>query len=69
MYISRKKSTEEIPNELTTIWSCTKDDCNGWMRDGFSFEEFPICPQCHSSMIRSEKSLPVLLDSGYGLKR
>ncbi|WP_199620317.1 cold-shock protein [Paenibacillus alkalitolerans] len=68
MYYSRKRALEDIPNEMTSIWSCTKEDCNGWMRDDFSFEAMPCCPQCKSPMINSVKSLPILINSNQDLK-
>ncbi|WP_340020601.1 cold-shock protein [Paenibacillus sp. FSL K6-1096] len=64
----RKKPLEEIPEENTAIWACTNDECNGWMRDNFSFEHAPECPLCHSPMARSMKMLPQLLNSNGDLK-
>lgn len=63
MYNSRKKPLEDIPEEITAIWSCTNDSCNGWMRDNFSFAAEPVCPQCNSSMAKSEKKLTVLVNT------
>lgn len=60
---SRKKPVEEIPEEPTAIWQCTKEDCNGWMRDNFSFEAVPICRQCASPMERGTKMLPLLVNT------
>ncbi|MEK4355643.1 cold-shock protein [Paenibacillus sp. FSL M7-1455] len=61
MYDSRKRLMMELlPEEMTTIWSCTNEKCNGWMRDNFVFLIQPICVQCHSFMEKSEKMLPVL---------
>lgn len=60
MYNSRKKPIEDIPTELTVIWSCSSENCNGWMRDNFSFSATPVCPQCHSTMVKHEKMLDVL---------
>lgn len=68
MYYSRKRPAEEIPTEMTAIWSCTKEGCNGWIRDDYSFEDVPTCSQCNSPMLRSMKSLPVLHDSSYDIK-
>ncbi|UVI30773.1 cold-shock protein [Paenibacillus spongiae] len=59
---SRKKPLEEIPEEVTAIWSCTNDGCNGWMRDNFAFESEPACPLCSSSMVSSTKTLPSLVN-------
>lgn len=68
MYYSRKRPLEDFPTEMTAIWSCTKEGCNGWMRNKYSFEEVPTCPQCKSPMISGMKNLPILLDSSYDSK-
>ncbi|EDW6383958.1 cold-shock protein, partial [Salmonella enterica subsp. enterica] len=47
----RKKTLEEIPEENTPVWTCTSDDCNGWMRDNFTFDYSPVCPLCSSEMV------------------
>ena len=60
MYNSKRKPLEEVPTALTVIWACSDEDCNGWMRDNFTFSEIPTCPQCHSAMIKGEKVLDVL---------
>ncbi|WP_424768435.1 cold-shock protein [Paenibacillus sp. sgz302251] len=67
MYYSRKRPIADFPCEMTAIWSCTKEGCNGWMRDNYSFNDVPTCSQCLSPMNRSMKELPILQDS-YGLK-
>jgi hypothetical protein len=59
MYYSRKK-LEDIPQEVTAVWSCSREGCNGWMRDNFAFATVPTCHQCHSPMKRTERRLPVL---------
>ncbi|WP_274648643.1 cold-shock protein [Paenibacillus humicola] len=63
MYNSRKKPMEEIAEEMTAIWSCTNETCNGWMRDNFSFSSNPTCPQCQSPMEKGEKKLAVLVNT------
>ncbi|GKU77870.1 cold-shock protein [Paenibacillus sp. L3-i20] len=68
MYYSRKRPMAELPNEMTSIWSCTKADCNGWVRENYSFEDVPTCSQCLSPMVRTMKSLPILMGSNYGSK-
>jgi hypothetical protein len=68
MYYSRKRPLEDFPKEMTAIWSCTKEGCNGWMRNSYSFEDVPTCMQCDSPMASSMKSLPILLGSSYDLK-
>lgn len=60
---SRKKTFEEIPEELTAIWSCTNEDCNGWMRDNFSLDEVPVCHLCQSPMVSGTKMLPQLVNT------
>lgn len=60
MYYSRKRPLEDIPKEMTAIWSCTKEECNGWMRDNYSFEDVPTCPKCKSPMISNMKNLPII---------
>ena len=60
---SRKKTFEELPEAMTPVWSCTRDDCNGWMRANFSFEDEPDCPKCHSAMVSEMRSLPVLVNT------
>jgi len=62
MYNSHKK-TEDVPPELIVIWSCSNEGCKGWMRDNFAFSTVPVCPQCQSSMIKSEKMLPPVINS------
>ena len=68
MYYSRRRPLEDFPKEMTAIWSCTREDCKGWMRNNYSFEDVPACPQCKSPMISSMKNLPILLDSTYEVK-
>lgn len=60
---SRKKTFEELPEAMTAVWSCTQDDCNGWMRANFSFEDEPNCPKCHSAMMSEMRSLPILVNT------
>ncbi|MGV2805912.1 hypothetical protein GNF85_20315, partial [Clostridium perfringens] len=38
MSYSWNKPLENLPEEMTAIWSCTKEGCNGWIRDSFSFK-------------------------------
>lgn len=51
---------EPLPEVETIVWSCTNDDCNGWMRDSFSFQEEPNCPLCESEMLKETRVLPKL---------
>lgn len=60
MYSSKKKAIEEAPIEVTAIWSCSNEDCTVWMRDNFTFSVAPVCTQCHSVMVKTERDLGVL---------
>ncbi|MCQ6557778.1 cold-shock protein [Paenibacillus mendelii] len=64
----RRKSVEDLPQENTAIWTCTQDECNGWIRDDFAFEFMPTCPLCHSQMVSSFKMLPSLANSNKAIK-
>lgn len=64
----RKKTTEEIPEELTPVWTCTSDDCNGWMRDNFTFDYSPSCPLCSASMEKGTRMLPLLANNNIDIK-
>ena len=61
MYRNRKNDVAEVPPEQTPVWECESEDCLGWMRKNFSFEEEPKCPLCKSSMKSGERLLPKLL--------
>ena len=63
MYYSRKKPVEEAPDELTSIWSCSSEDCKGWMRDNFSFSEAPVCVLCQSPMVKGERMLAAVVNT------
>lgn len=60
LYYSRKRPLEELPEEITAIWTCPGENCKGWMRDNFTFSIVPICPQCKAEMVRSEKMLAMI---------
>jgi hypothetical protein len=60
MAFNSRKPREPVPEVDTQIWSCTNDECTGWMRDAFSFEDQPTCPLCQSGMTRETKVLPEL---------
>ncbi|WP_211748768.1 cold-shock protein [Paenibacillus sp. Marseille-Q4541] len=63
MYNSRRKPAEEVPMELTAIWSCSSDNCKGWMRDNFVFSVVPVCPQCKSDMVKDERMLAAVTNT------
>lgn len=51
---------EPLPEVETKVWSCTSEDCQGWMRESYSFDEEPKCPLCKSSMEQEVRMLPEL---------
>jgi len=51
---------EPVPEVETTVWACKSEDCNGWMRESYSFEEEPKCPLCQSAMKHEVRMLPEL---------
>lgn len=55
-----KNTREPVPEVETTVWSCTNDDCSGWMRDDYTFEKTPTCPMCQSEMKKETRTLPEL---------
>ncbi|MFD0673883.1 cold-shock protein [Cohnella sp. GCM10027633] len=63
MYYSRKRPLEEVREEMTAIWACPQDDCNGWMRANFAFSTTPVCSLCQSEMVKSEKMLAVVVNN------
>ncbi|MFC5530676.1 cold-shock protein [Cohnella yongneupensis] len=63
MYYSRKRPLEDLPQELTAVWSCSDENCNGWMRANFVLANSPVCSQCHSEMVKGEKMLAAVLNT------
>ncbi|MBB6672207.1 cold-shock protein [Cohnella nanjingensis] len=63
MYYSRKRPLEDLPEEITAIWSCPGASCNGWMRDNFTFSIAPVCSQCQSEMVKSERMLATVVNT------
>lgn len=53
-----RRPKEEVPEVDTNVWSCTSDDCQGWMRESYSFNDEPKCPLCQSSMSQEVRVLP-----------
>lgn len=51
---------EPLPEVETTVWSCSSEECQGWMREAYSFSEEPECPLCKSSMKKEVRMLPKL---------
>ncbi|WP_210021146.1 MULTISPECIES: cold-shock protein [unclassified Paenibacillus] len=59
MHYSRNNQ-EPVKYVKTSVWICKKENCIGWIREGFSFEITPFCPLCKSEMIQATKMLPIL---------
>lgn len=55
-----KKAALPIEEVQTTVWSCSNEQCDCWMRENFSFHNEPLCPICESHMIQGIRMLPVL---------
>jgi len=55
-----RRSKEPVPEVETNVWSCTNEDCQGWMRESFSFAKEPECPLCKSEMEQEVRVLPIL---------
>lgn len=51
---------EPLPEVETAVWACTSEECQGWMRESFSFEATPKCPLCQSEMDQEVRMLPEL---------
>lgn len=51
---------EPVPEVDTDVWACTSEECNGWMRETYSFEKDPRCPLCESTMVQEVRVLPEL---------
>lgn len=64
----RKKTLEEIPEEMTAVWTCSSENCNGWMRDNFTFDYSPVCPLCAATMVKGTKVLPLLVNNNNDIK-
>lgn len=60
MAFHSKRAREPVPEVETEVWSCTSEDCPGWMRDAYSFDDKPSCPICDSDMQKETRVLPEL---------
>lgn len=56
----RKKNEELLPKEQTEVWECESEDCIGWMRKDFSYENHQNCPLCGHKMGAGERLLEKL---------
>ncbi|KAB8125864.1 cold-shock protein [Gracilibacillus oryzae] len=55
-YFNNQK--EPVKNVETNVWSCVSEDCQGWMRENYSFDKEPTCPICQSEMEREVRVVP-----------
>ncbi|MHC8970090.1 cold-shock protein [Priestia aryabhattai] len=39
------------------IWECESEECNGWMRKNFSYQNHQKCPLCGYKMKSGERLL------------
>lgn len=51
---------EPVEEVETSVWACKREECNGWMREDFSFASEPSCPLCQSEMEKEIRILPVI---------
>jgi len=51
---------EPVSEVETNVWVCNNDECQGWMRESYSFEKDPTCPLCRSNMKKEVRVLPEL---------
>lgn len=51
---------EPLPEVETNVWSCTNNECQGWMRESFSLQSEPDCPLCQFEMEQEIRILPEL---------
>ena len=57
MYFSKKQNeADEVIIEDTSVYACSSDSCNGWMRTQFASES--NCPLCGSEMQEEVRQLP-----------
>lgn len=63
MHYSKKRPFEEVPEELTAIWSCPTENCKSWVRDNFTFSSTPTCPLCQVKMVKGERMLPAVVNT------
>lgn len=56
MYGFMKRDPEILVQEQIEVWGCTDEECKGWMRKDFSYDEYQKCPLCGNHM-RIEKRI------------
>lgn len=59
MFYGKKANEEKVENILidTMIFSCSSDDCIGWMRKDFATADL-LCPICGHETIQEMRELP-----------
>lgn len=58
MYFSKKQNeADEVIIEDTSVYACSSDSCNGWMRMQFA-SDVSNCPLCGSVMQEEVRQLP-----------
>lgn len=55
MYYYGKRNQEPLAQEQTEVWECTVEDCKGWMRKDFSYDNHQKCPLCGNYMEAGER--------------
>ena len=55
MYYTVGRNQEPLAQEQTEIWECTVEDCKGWMRKDFSYDNHQKCPLCGHHMEAGER--------------
>lgn len=48
MFNRRKFEVKQPEMEEVDVWQC--QECNGWQRKSYTFDESPNCPLCSSEM-------------------
>jgi hypothetical protein len=56
MYYYNNRNQEPLAQEQIEVWECTVEECKGWMRKDFSYDDHQKCPLCGNHM-RSRKRL------------
>jgi len=58
MYFSKKQNeADEVIIEDTSVYACSSDSCNGWMRMQFASDD-SFCPLCGAAMQEEVRQLP-----------
>ena len=52
-----RKKLQKVMEEAM-VWTCSGEECNGWMRPEYALTEQPDCPHCGSGMQMQNKLVP-----------